>query len=377
MLPDATEQNRIFEYVKTCRRQLHAIPELSECEFETSEYIAKRLTELGLKFTKIHTGMYVDIDGESPGERIALRCDMDGLPIEEKTDSEFRAKKNMHACGHDGHMAIVLGTAKWLSEHKPRCGVRLIFQFGEEGDGGADKMIKAGVLDGVDEIYAFHLCPELEKGKLSSVCGAMFAGTAEFDVEVCGKASHCADREKGADAFVACKMFADECETTEKQRTDIRIHIGKAEIGSARNIVADKGRLFCTFRYFDVSSRDSVLSSLSAALTRIDARAGTQSRIAVKAVYPPLVNSAAALKRLKSVANVEDCEPRYTAEDFAFYTEKIDGCMAWLGIKDEKYCSPLHSDTFGFEESALMTGVQTMIKLVCDNDNGEDNVENI
>lgn len=368
MQPDANSKNEIYEYVRTCRRQLHAIPELSEQEFETSAYIAKRLDELGLKYTKIHTGMYVDISGKRAEEKIALRCDMDALPITEKTDVEFKARKNMHACGHDGHMAILLGTAKWLSENKPHCDVRLIFQFGEEGDGGADKMIKAGVLDGVDEIYAFHLCPELDKGEMSSLVGAMFAGTVEFDVCVSGRASHCADREKGADAIRTCIKFAAACERIERSHANVRIHIGRAEMGSARNIVADGGRLYCTFRYFDAADLNSVSGELAAALCEIDGQIGTESRIDVKAVYPPLVNSASAVKRLKSVANVKECEPRYTAEDFAFYTEKIDGCMAWLGIRDEKYSSPLHSDTFGFDESALMLGVETMIKLVCDNE---------
>lgn len=366
MRQNSSEENEIFEYAKSCRRALHRIPELSENEYKTSEYIRARLDELGLKYTRIHTGLYVDIEGESDKEKLALRCDMDALPIAEKTGLDFAAEENMHACGHDGHMAIVLAVAKWLSKNKPRRGVRLIFQYGEEGEGGADKMIKAGVIDGVDEIYAFHLCPELGKGKIASSGGALFAGTTEFDVEVKGRAAHCADREKGADALKTCFDFAADCRKIEESQPSVRIHIGAARIGDARNVVAADGILKCTFRFFDEKARDTVLSALSAALVQADKRNGTQSRVEIRAVYPPLINSSAALKRLKSVVSVEECEPRYTAEDFAFYTEKIDGCMAWLGIRDENHSSPLHSDTFGFDESALMPGIKTMIKLVCD-----------
>lgn len=358
--------DEIKDYVVKMRRALHRIPELSDEEFETGKFLAARLKEMGLKYRCIHTGLYADMAGVDKTRTVALRCDMDALPVSEKTDLDFKAEKNMHACGHDGHMAIVLGVAKLLTTRKPDCNVRLIFQFGEEGDGGADKMIKKGVLDGVDEIYAFHLCPELEKGKLASCEGAMFAGTVEFDVLIAGQSSHCADREKGKDALLSVRDFLSAYPDVNSQHAlNTLFHIGRVDCGSARNVVADSAKIYCTLRYFDSYQSEAVMMNVSRLLAKADKLHGTDSKVVVNAVYPPLINSSYALSRVKEVAEVLNCKPRYTAEDFAFYTQKVMGCMTWLGVKDEKHFSPLHSDTFGFDESALFVGVETMFKLVC------------
>ena len=359
-----TDKTSLYEYVKRMRRALHEVPELSDEEYLTSDFLLGELTALGYKPERIHTGLYVDVKGTKGERTVALRCDMDGLPIREKTGREFAAKKNMHACGHDGHMAIVLGVARELALKPPADNVRLIFQFGEEGEGGADKMIKAGVLTGVDEIYAVHLCPELEIGKLSSCLGAMFAGTVEFDIVVKGKASHCASRETGADALKTARDFLFKSEEIEKRLANTLLHTGRLVAGAARNVVADRAELNCTFRYFEPDDVNVFLSELGKILEAADKKHETKSEIFVRTVYPPLINSEKAYNRLKAVAELADCSPRYTAEDFAFYTQKIDGCMAWLGVKDSAHSSPLHSDTFDFDERALMLGVETMLKLV-------------
>ncbi len=364
MLSDSAAKSEIFAYATKVRRDLHRIPELTGCEYETSAYIKERLGELGLKYKSIHTGLYADIAGQrSGGKMLALRCDMDALPISEKTGLPFRAEKNMHACGHDAHMAIVLGVAKILAENRPPRDVRLIFQYGEEGDGGADKMIKSGVIDNVGEIYAFHLCPELEKGKTASCLGAMFAGTVEFDVKISGLAAHCADREKGRDALASALDYMLACREIDTREENMLLHSGAAEAGHARNIVADCALVKSTLRYFDCARRDFVMGEMARRLAEADAAHGTASVIDVKAVYPPLVNSPAAFEKMNRVTPLQNCGARYTAEDFAFYTEKIDGCMSWLGIKDETHSSPLHSDTFDFDESVLLKGIEIMTEL--------------
>lgn len=354
----------MYEYVKRMRRTLHSMPELSDEEHRTSDFLFRELTSLGYEPKRIHTGLYVDVEGTLGKKTVALRCDMDGLPIEEKTGRDFAAKKNMHACGHDGHMAIVLGVAKVLSSTAPADNVRLVFQYGEEGEGGADKMIKAGVLEGVDEIFAVHLCPELEAGKLSSCVGAMFAGTVEFDVIVRGKASHCANREEGADSLKTAREFLCRSDEIEKKFAGTLLHTGRLVSGSARNIVADRAELNCTFRYFEPSHVKAFSDELGDVLAAADRKYGTKSESVVRTVYPPLLNSKKAYDRLKAVADLSECAPRYTAEDFAFYTRVTDGCMAWLGVRDKDHTSPLHSDSFDFDERALMLGVETMIKLV-------------
>lgn len=359
-----TESISLYEYVKHMRRALHAIPELSEEEYKTSEFLFKELVSLGYEPKRIHTGLYADIKGTRASKTVALRCDMDALPINEKTGREFAAKVNMHACGHDGHMAIVLGVARELKAKRPAENVRLIFQYGEEGDGGADKMIKAGVLKGVDEIFAFHLCPELEVGALSSCIGAMFAGTVEFDLAIVGKASHCASREEGADALNTAREFLSRSGELEKMFAGTLLHTGRLVAGAARNIVADRADLYCTFRYFDSSHADAFKDELAKILDAADKKYGTTSKYLIRSVYPPLINSEKAFARLDSAADIRECAPRYTAEDFAFYTKEIDGCMAWLGVRDGEHVSPLHSDSFDFDERALLLGVETMLKLV-------------
>lgn len=357
------------DYLISMRRALHRMPEPSEKEFQTSDFIAAELSAMGHKFKRLGTGIVCDVKGASSERTIALRCDIDGLPVIEKTDCDFKSENGyMHACGHDGHTAMLLAVAKELSNRKPQCGVRLIFQFGEEGEGGADKMIGMGAIDGVDEIFAFHMCPELEIGKTASCSGAMFAGTVEFDVEFTGKSCHCADVKQGADALKAAVCFAHNAQDCNSDCANNTVfHIGKLEGGSARNIVADSAAVYCTLRYFDSADTDKLMMRIESRLVQTDNLFGTEHRLTVRAVYPPLVNNPASLSKARSVAEIEECEPRFTAEDFAFYLGKIPGCMIWLGCKDRKHNSPLHSDTFGFDERALETGVRIYEKLIFGN----------
>ena len=355
-----------IDYLIAVRRALHQMPELSEKEYRTGDFIASELSSMGHKFRRLATGAVCDVKGADTSRTVALRADIDALPIVEKTDCDFRSQNGcMHACGHDGHTAMLLCIARELAERKPRCNVRLIFQFGEEGDGGAEKMMEMGAVDGVDEIFAFHMCPELEKGEVASADGAMFAGTVEFDVEFYGESCHCADVGSGRDALKAAAYFygkAGDCNADRRNNTVF--HIGKMEGGAARNIVANFAKAYCTLRYYDSADTDRLMMRLEEYLVKSDELFGTSHRLTVNAVYPPLVNNPASLNKVRAAVNVLPASPRFTAEDFAFYLQKIPGCMLWLGCKDGKYNSPLHSDTFGFDESALITGVEIYKKLV-------------
>lgn len=348
------------------RRALHGMPELSEREYKTSDFIAAELKRMGHKFKRLGTGVVCDVKGADASRTVGLRCDIDALPIIERTDCPFKAKgENMHACGHDGHTAMLLCVADELTRRKPLTNVRLIFQFGEEGDGGAEKMIGMGAIDGVDEIYAFHMCPELPIGSVASCDGAMFAGTVEFDVTFTGKSCHCANASDGKDALRAAVHY---CERSADCNADCAnntvFHIGKLTGGTARNIVAAEAKAYCTLRYFDADVREKLMMRLERILVEGDNLFGTDHRLTVNAVYPPLVNNPSALAEMRQTANVLPCAPRFTAEDFAFYLQKIPGCMLWLGCRDEQHASPLHSDTFGFDESALLPGVAIYEKLI-------------
>ncbi|MDE6402130.1 MAG: amidohydrolase, partial [Clostridiales bacterium] len=186
--------NPSLQYLTETRRKLHALAELSGEERNTSAFIADELKRLGYKPKLIGTGVYCDVGRGA--QRLAFRADIDALPITENVAetgmTDCVATGNvMHACGHDGHTANLLNVARILGGS---CDValRLIFQFGEEGVGGSQVMIDGGVMDGINEIYALHLCPELDEGKIGYCDGGMFAGCCEFDVEIDGKSSHCA-----------------------------------------------------------------------------------------------------------------------------------------------------------------------------------------
>lgn len=355
-----------INYLTETRRKLHALAELSGKEYNTSAFIVGELKRLGYKPKTIGTGVYCDIGGR--GARLAFRADIDALPITENTAvtgcAAFAATGAMHACGHDGHTANLLNIARILGG-KSEVPLRLIFQFGEEGIGGSQVMIDAGVLDGVDEIYALHLCSELEVGKVGYCYGGMFAGTAEFDIEVKGKASHCAMPEKGADAVRASIAIANAAYESASKH-DLLINVGKIAGGAARNIIADDCKFDYTLRFYDMKKCEAVMMDIERAALDSDDRFGTRHELSTQAVYPPLINDALAVDKVRAVMGeaAVEMQPRYTAEDFSNYLLKAPGCIVWLGTGSAGHTSPLHSDTFSFDEGALLTGTELFMRLI-------------
>lgn len=361
----STPVQNLFEHAVTLRRALHRIPEVSEAEFKTSALIRAELERLKLRVKSVGTGLYTTIKGSEGRRTVGFRADIDALPIVEKSGVPFASDNGcMHACGHDGHTTVLLCLAKLLTEKQPIDNIRLIFQFGEEGAGGAERMIEGGALDGVDEIYAFHVCPELPIGRFASVAGALFAGTVEFDVTFSGKAVHCADREKGIDALHAAALFQIALpEIVQPIAGNTLLHMGKLDAGAARNIVADRAVAMCTFRFFDAADRETGMMRLEHKLVEITNLTGADHTVTVNTVYEPLINSAYALERFRRITEVEPIAPRYTAEDFSAYCLRVPGCMVWLGIGDEQFHAPLHADTFGFDERALLYGIEAFYRL--------------
>lgn len=355
-----------LQYLTETRRKLHALAEVSGAEYNTQAFIVNELKSFGYKPVTLGTGVYCDIG--SGKHRLAFRADIDALPMTENTAvtgmAYCAANGVMHACGHDGHTANLLNLARILAG-KSKVPIRLIFQFGEEDEGGSAFMIEHGVLDGVDEIYALHLCPELDAGKIGYCYGGMFAGCYEFNVEVCGKASHCAMREQGADAVKASLDIATAAHDA-AEREGLLINLGKIAGGNARNIVADNCKSEYTLRFYDTAKCEAVMLSVERAALAADDKYGTMHKIINVAMYNPLVNHALAVDTVRSAMG-DKCEsvpPRYTAEDFSDYLLHVPGCMVWLGVRSEGHDSPLHSDTFSFDESALITGTELFLKLI-------------
>lgn len=362
-----------LEYLIATRRKLHALAELSGEEYKTSAFIFDELKSFGYKPKKIATGVYCDVGKGS--HRLAFRADIDALPIKEKVAvtgmGEYAGNSAMHACGHDGHTANLLNVARILAKEKAvKTPIRLIFQFGEEGIGGSEVMIEGGVLDGVDEIYALHLCPELDVGKIGYCYGGMFAGACEFDVNVFGTASHCAMREMGADAISASLQVA-EVINGAADKLGLLLNLGKIAGGSARNIVADACKSEYTVRFYDSAKCEKFMIDAERALLASDDMFGTSHNLDTKAVYPPLVNSALCVDKARRAAGDRAVEtaPRLTAEDFSNYLLRVPGCMVWLGLKEEGHDKPLHSDEFSFDERALIAGTEYFMNLIGLHDN--------
>ena len=355
-----------LQYLTETRRKLHGMAEPSGAEYNTQAFIESELKRFGYKPIRLGTGVYCDIGGGK--NRLAFRADIDALPMTENTAvtgmADCAAKGAMHACGHDGHTANLLNVARLLGG-KSDVPLRLIFQFGEEDEGGSAYMIKHGVLDGVNEIYALHLCPELDEGKIGYCYGGMFAGCYEFDVEIRGKAAHCAMREKGADAVLASLDIAAAAYKAAKKH-GLLVNLGKISGGHARNIVADYCKSEYTLRFYETSKCEAAMLDIERAALAADDMYGTEHKTTCVAMYNPLVNHALAVDTVRSVMG-ERCEavpPRYTAEDCSDYLLEVPGCMVWLGIKSAGHDSPLHSDTFSFDERALSTGTELFMKLI-------------
>lgn len=340
------------------------MPELSDAEFNTSGYIYGQLCAMGFDPVRIHTGMYIDIKGSEGSRTVALRADFDALPIRENTGLPFASTNGcMHACGHDAHTAMCLSAARILSKSRPVNNVRIIFQFAEEGSGGAGRMIEKGAIGGVDMVFALHLSPDIEKGRLATRAGALFAGVVEFDIGITGRSSHVARRELGVDALLASAELVGELSDLAAGYPGVRFQTGKLTAGSARNIVAGSAALECTLRYYDKADRESVTGQIDLCLDRVAGKYGAVCVKNVLAHYPPLINDSGAANAFKSVNPIIDTQPQFTAEDFAMYLERIPGCMTWLGVRDPQHTHPLHSDKFDFDESVMKAGIQALLNL--------------
>lgn len=357
-----------LRYLKAVREELHACPEIAYRETRTQEILSRELISMGYRPRKIGTGLTADLLRK--GERLlAFRADMDALPIEERTGVSFSSRNPgmMHACGHDAHMAMLLTFAKLCAEH-PECltaSVRLIFQPAEEAEGGALTMIEGGVLDGVSEIYALHVDPAGEAGTLRTAAGPIMAGAVEFDLDIAGKSAHCAERDSGCDALAAGCRILSAFPSLEKESGagSILLHAGQAASGVARNVVADGFHAECTMRYYERQQRDRLWSLLQTALRDAAAAYGVQPQLTVKTEYIPVVNHPVCTQRMAACANCLPLQPLLTAEDFAFYLERIPGCLGWLGVHEGGTRHRLHTGELMFGPQPLLEGVRIFWRL--------------
>ena len=340
------------------RIALHRIPEL-DCRLpETAAYLRSVLSGLRCRvFSPWESAVCTYFDyGQS--ETVAFRSDMDALPICEATGLPFASRHpgRMHACGHDGHMAIVLALAEYLSRVKMRQArnVLLIFEPAEETPGGARQLCAAGILEEyhVTRIYGLHLWPELEKGVVAARAGGQMARSCELTVEIEGQAAHIAHWQEGRDALAAGLRFVSAAYTLAEGKTCV-LRFGKMESGSARNAVSDRTRLEGTLRCFDEALFSELWQALEALAQRITAETGCPVHLTRSEGYPPVTNDAALLEEARARFPIAQAVPSYTTEDFSEFQRRVPGVFFFLGTGGPA----LHTPDFDFDMSVLDTGL--------------------
>lgn len=354
------------------RRDLHRHPELGWEEERTGARIVAELEELGLKARRMAgTGVVADIRGAHDGPRIALRADMDALPIQEETGLEFASAHEgvMHACGHDGHSSMLLGAAELLLRDPPPGPVRLIWQPAEEKGQGALALIEDGVLDGVEAIFGGHVDRRFPAGVLVVTQGAVNAATDRFTIRVTGLGGHGARPHEALDAVVVGSLLVTAIQTVVSREVDPAhpsvISVGSFHAGTAPNVIADVAVLEGTIRALE----DAVRSHLQEAIKRITLAIGQLhgAKIDVNIAHgmPPVINTPEmtelAHAAASDVVGADRVVPLHTAnmggEDFAWYLDHVKGCYIRVGAQVsglEGY--PAHSSRFDFDEQALATG---------------------
>lgn len=369
------------------RRHIHAHPELSFEEYNTSDFIVSKLKAYNIPFTQgmVKTGIVALIEGKNPSKKVvALRADMDALPIVEANDVEYKSKNNgvMHACGHDVHTASLLGAAKILNELKAEFegSVKLIFQPGEEKlPGGASLMIKEGVLEnpGPQCIFGQHVFPSMEAGKVGFRSGMYMASTDEIYMTVKGKGGHAAmPKDYNSPLLIASKILLELNKEFMLERADTLpptvLAFGKIIGNGATNVIPEEVKIEGTFRTMNEEWRKQAHAKMKALASTIAQEMSGACELTVMPGYPFLVNDKTTTESAIKAAtdylgkeNVEELQVRMTAEDFAFYSQQIPSCFYRLGTgnKSKNIVSGIHTATFDIDEKALEIGAGLMAWL--------------
>ncbi|WP_043713569.1 M20 metallopeptidase family protein [Symbiobacterium thermophilum] len=377
----------VEEYGIAVRRRLHRNPELSFAEHDTHQYLAEELQGLGCSF-RSHlaggTGLHVVLGGTRPGPVVALRADIDALPIQEETGLPFASERPgvMHACGHDVHTAILLATARALKsvEQDLPGTVVLLFQPGEEKNpGGASLMIRDGVLDQpkVDAIFGLHVDPYLEAGRMAFASGPVMAAPDELRVTVTGRGGHGAWPHQTVDPVVTAAQIITLLQQVVARNVDpfqpAVLTVGMIHGGTAHNIIPDEVEFIGTVRTMDEGLRRRMPERIEAVIRGVCEAAGASYRMEYERGYPVLVNHPEATETGRRAAaavlgedRVGRMEPSMGGEDFAYYLERVPGTFARLGARSPGDAAPhgLHTSRLMIDESCIAVGVAYYIQVV-------------
>ncbi|MDR3071649.1 MAG: amidohydrolase [Endomicrobium sp.] len=368
------------------RRYIHKNPELGGNEYNTAKFIESKLKEFKINYKRLgNTGVIGTIIGLKSGKTIALRADMDALPINECNNVGYKSRKDgiMHACGHDAHMAIMLGAAKLLQQKQNELGgnIRFIFQPGEEISDGAKEMIKKNALKNpaVDFILGTHVSPWLKSGKIGLKFGAMMAAVDELKIEIIGEIAHGAYPHCGKDALVAASAFISMVQCIVSRETDplepAVVTFGKIEGGDAFNVICKKVTLGGTVRTFNEKTRSLIKTSILKKLKGIEASYGVKCVAYYNDIGSPLVNTpwiteacVRTAKEFYGKDNVEILEkPSMGGEDFSEYLRIVPGNFIYIGTSKDKHTSyPWHHGKFNVDETTLPKAARYITYAVCE-----------
>ena len=336
-------------------KNLHMIPEEGFKEFMTHSYILDKLKKLKCKIYELKpTGIIAFFDYNAK-ESIAFRCELDGLNILEENEIEYKSVNHgyMHACGHDGHMSILLSLAKHLSENKYHKNVCCIFQPSEEKYGGALCVINNPIFQSLNikEIYALHLTPKLKEGILASRPGICMASSTEIDIEIISKATHMVNKENSIDAISVANEFLSKIEHID----DTIFNCGKITSTGGRNVVCSNVVLECSLRTFSIYKRYNFLEKLHSISKELSVKYKVNIFLQTNKNIPAVKNDLVMFEKCRHLID-EVIDPTYLAEDFSFYQEKCKVLYMFLGVGDTEM---LHSNKFIFDPIILEKGYKT------------------
>ena len=374
------------DWMVDIRRRLHRIPERGFAEVKTQQVIMETLDALGIPYTTERTWVVGVIEGALPGQVVALRADMDALPLEEPEGLPFRSEHPgmMHACGHDAHMTMVLGAAKVLMGMRDRLPgtVKLLFQPAEETDGGAEPMVKRGVMENphVDRVYGLHVQPYLPVGVIETRAGTLNASTDDVELTIHGRSSHGAYPESGADAIVCAAQVITSLQTLVSRNVSplasAVLSLGMISGGTAGNIICDRVSLRGTLRTANGEIRAMMKRRIAEVARGVAAAMGCTAEVCITSGYAALVNDEAEAGRVMRVGArllgeknvVRKAAPSMGGEDFSFFCERVPGAFFHLGcVKKEDMPAPLlHSRDFHLDEDCLTVGAMMHVALVLD-----------
>ena len=372
------------QYMIDLRRDFHMYPEVAFQETRTSQRLKEELEKLGIDSVSMaKTGVVATIKGKNDGKMVALRADIDALAVEEKNAVEYASKTHgfSHACGHDAHMAMLLGAARVLNDMKSELNgsVRLIFQPAEEVTGGATGIIKEGGLKGVDNIFGIHILGLLPMGTVAVEAGARMSSADMFTIDVIGKGGHGGMPDQGVDAIVAASAIVMDLQSIVSRETSpiepVVISVGQFNAGTAFNVIAGSARLQGTVRCFSDKIRERIPSIIERIATHTAKAYRADAEVTFIEGVPPTVNEETSTLRAKEVVDkilgkdaIINMPPMTGAEDFSLYLKEVPGAFLFLGgmnqQKDAMYGQ--HHQRFNIDEDALTIGAALHVQYALD-----------